>query len=151
MKRTCCTAQWRFVLPEFKDEIEIPRPPVKSTSVSIEYLDSSGNTATCPSSVYEVDTFQEPAVIRLNYNSTWPDTYEVENAVRISFVSGYTVSTIDNEPTVPDDIRVWITMRVGDMYEHREGLDLSANVIPRTLPFVDGLLDPYLIHNKEGW
>jgi uncharacterized phiE125 gp8 family phage protein len=151
MKRQCCTAQWRFVLPEFKDEIELPRPPVVSSQVTIEYLNSSGGTATCPSTVYEVDIYQEPAVIRLNYESTWPETYGVDNSVRITFVAGYPVSTVDNEPTVPDDIKLWIMMRAGDMYEHRESMALGENVIPRTLPFVDGLLDPYIIHNSEGW
>lgn len=151
MKRQCCTAQWRFVVPEFQDVMEIPRPPVVSSQVTIEYLDTSGATQTCPSSIYEVDTYQEPAVIRLNYDSTWPDTYEVENAVRITFVAGYEESTIDNQPTVPEDIKLWIMLRTGDMYEHRESLDLSANTIPRTLPFVDGLLDSYIVHNTEGW
>lgn len=151
MKRQCCTAQWRFVLPKFATVIEIPRPPVVSSQVTIEYLDSSGDTATCPSSVYEVDTYQEPAVIRLNYESTWPDTYDVENAVRITFVSGYEQSTLDNQATIPEDIKLWIMMRSGDMYERRESIDLSANTIPRILPFVDGLLDPYIVHNTEGW
>jgi uncharacterized phiE125 gp8 family phage protein len=151
MKRQCCTAQFKFALPEFSIAMEIPRPPLKTTSVSIEYLDVDGATQTLASSLYDVDTYQEPAVIRFNYGATYPETYPVENAVRISFVSGYEKSTVDNLPTVPEDIKLWIMLRAGDMYEHRESIaDLSANT-PKIFPFVDGLLDPYLTHNTEGW
>lgn len=149
MKRQCCTAQYRLVLPEFQDVIEIPRPPLISTSLSIEYLDGDGTTQTLSSTNYDVDTYQEPAIVRLGYGQSWPETLSVENAVRISYVSGYEASTVDNLPTIPDNIKVWIMLRAGDLYEHREGQDLAAGA--KGLSFVDGLLDDYKVPNTEGW
>ncbi len=152
-QRQLTTCSLQLTLSGFSTCIELPHPPVKSTSVSIEYLDSSGATATVDSTVYEVDVFSDgPAKIRLNYESTWPDTYDVENAVRITYSAGYPLSTLDNEPTTPWELKMWIMMRAGALYEHREGLQDGYNET-RSMPrdHFAGLLDGYIVHNTGGF
>ncbi|QKE40358.1 MAG: phage head-tail connector protein [Ferrovum myxofaciens] len=48
--------------------------------------------------------------------------------------------------TVPEGIRAWIKIRVGSLYQHREEMaafDKTGKVMP--LPFMDRLLDPYMV------
>ena len=47
---------------------------------------------------------------------------------------------------VPEGIRAWIKIRVGSLYQHREEMaafDKTGKVMP--LPFMDRLLDPYMV------
>ena len=43
---------------------------------------------------------------------------------------------------MPEGIKSWIKLRVGSLYAHRE--EVSRTGIA-SLPFVDGLLDPYKV------
>lgn len=45
---------------------------------------------------------------------------------------------------VPDGIRSWMLLRVGSLYENREEVAILNRGKMELLPFVDGLLDPYL-------
>jgi len=45
---------------------------------------------------------------------------------------------------VPDGIRSWMLLRVGALYENREEVAVGQRVVVLELPFVDGLLDPYM-------
>lgn len=45
---------------------------------------------------------------------------------------------------VPDGIRSWMLLRVGSLYENREEVAILNRGKVELLPFVDGLLDPYL-------
>ena len=152
-QRQLTTATVQITLSDLATAIELPRPPVKTASVSIEYVDSSGATATVGSSIYEVDTFSDgPAVVRLAYGMDWPDTLDTPNAVRIQYVAGYPVSTVDGEPTVPWEMKVWVMMKAGALYEHREAVETGYNAtkdVPRSL--FDALLDSYIIHNTGGF
>lgn len=152
-QRQLTTATVQLTLSELTTAIELPQPPIKSTSVQIEYVDSSGATATMGSSIYEVDTYSDgPAVVRLAYGQEWPDLYDTANAVRIRYVAGYPVSTVDGEQTVPWEMKLWVMMTAGAYYEHRESLESGYNA-SKELPrgFLDSLLDPYIVHNVGGF
>ncbi len=45
---------------------------------------------------------------------------------------------------VPEGIRSWMLLRVGALMENREEVAVGQRVVVLELPFVDGLLDPYM-------
>lgn len=45
---------------------------------------------------------------------------------------------------VPDGIRSWMLLRIGALYENREEVAVGTRIVVLELPFVDGLLDPYI-------
>jgi hypothetical protein len=44
---------------------------------------------------------------------------------------------------VPEGLKSWIKLRVGSLYAHREEIALLSRGSIESLPFVDGLLDPF--------
>lgn len=66
----------------------LPRDPLISVQ-SITYLDQNGVPQLLDPSVYLVDAQSQPGRITLAFGQTWPDTYEVANAVTVQFVAGY--------------------------------------------------------------
>ncbi len=130
--------------------IELPKPPLSTntTDVAITFLDgASGNSTTLSSTYYTVDSHSEPGRVLLNKDLTWPDEYNFPHAVRVQYKAGYPLDSSATGGTVPEAVKQWIMVRVGQMYEHREpiltGKDAFVTDIPRD--FVDGLLDPYVI------
>lgn len=151
-KRSFMPQTFELRIDEFPDGeiIELPRPPLSSatTDVVITYLDaSSGNSTTLNSTYYTVDTHSEPGRVILNYNSIWPDEYDMPQAVRVQYKAGYHYISESTGGTVPEAIKYWIMLRTAQMYEHREpiliGRDAAIVDLPRS--FVDGLLDQYCI------
>lgn len=150
-KRALRRQQWELRLDDFNgidDPIELPRPPLStaSTDLVVSYVEdtTAGNTTSVASTLIDIDYYSEPARIFPSYDNEWPDDVRDErNAVRITYYSGYS-----NTAVMPQDIKHWLLLRVGAMYEHRESL-MAGNWANQTveLPrnFVDGLLDPYVI------
>ena len=84
--------------PYDTEAIRLPIAPVQSIT-SIAYTNSSGTSVTWSSSLYQVDTRQEPARVLPAYNQDWPDIRsgcDDLNSVTVTFVAGY--------GTCPDDI-----------------------------------------------
>lgn len=122
--------------------VELPYPPLRnSTALAITYIDSTGGTASVSSTVYDIhDDGDGPAVLTTAYGQSWPTPQSVRGAVTISYQAGY--STAD---PCPDALKHWMLLYVGGLYEHREAyvIGQSANL---ELPFLDGLLDPHVVH-----
>jgi len=94
--------------------IDVPVPPLQSVS-SITYLDNNGDSQTLAASKYDVDASSEPGRIAPAFGETWPDTRDVNNAVTVTFIAGYTTAAL-----VPDTIKHAIKMITGHWYENRE-------------------------------
>lgn len=93
-QRQLLTATWRLTLDRFPDwEIKVPLPPLQSVS-SITYVDSAGTTQTLSSANYLVSTDSEPGRITPAYSCYWPQTRIQMEAVKITFVAGYTAATL---------------------------------------------------------
>ena len=114
------------------DEIELPLPPLVSVT-TVKYVDPDGELQTFSSAYYTVDTSGVCGRIYLNYGYSWPDIRLEPNAVRIEFVAGY-----GDASAVPEDIRAWMLLRIGDRYEHREGIVVGT--IASSLPELGGML-----------
>ena len=146
-KRSIRPSTWELTLDAFPTGgIELPRPPLgtATTDVNIQYTDSSGSTQTLASTSYYIDVESEPGWLTPAYSTSWPNTYDVINAVKIRYKAGY--STVNSTAGVcPENIKTWVKMRVGAMYEQREALTADVQIRPVPRPFLDGLLDPHKI------
>lgn len=121
--------------------IELPRPPLStaSTDLSITYVDTSGATQTLGTTVYTIDHYSEPGRVTTAYDNDWPDTRDQANAVQITFKTGYLSSV------VPEDVKHWMRLRVGTMYEHRESVAVGESFVNLRKDYVDGLLDRHRV------
>jgi uncharacterized phiE125 gp8 family phage protein len=152
--RQIVTARWKLVLDAFPGPslmgvpagrpftlpghaILIPKAPVQSI-VSIDYLDMGSVQRTMPSANYVADLACEPARITPVFGQIWPITLPQIGAVSVTFDAGW-----GNAASVPEGIKRWILLRVGSLYQNREEVAAMARGTIQSLPFIDGLLDPY--------
>lgn len=132
--RALVSQTWTGKMDHFpaSDEIVLPMPPLVSVT-SVTYTDPDGDTQTFDSASYTVDTSGVHGRIYLNHGFFWPSIRIERNAVSVVFVAGY-----GDASDVPDDIRAWMLLRIGQRYEHREGVVVGT--IATKLPDVDSLL-----------
>lgn len=151
-KRQIIPAQWQLItkgFPSGDTPITIPRPPLSSASsdISISFVEDStaGTSTTVPSTAYEVDYVSNPARLRPINGNSWSDfsPRDQMNAVTVTYRSG--------SATTPEEIKLWIKMRVAAMYEFREPVAMTAQSfenLPRN--YYDGLLDEYRVLDFGG-
>jgi uncharacterized phiE125 gp8 family phage protein len=128
---------WELALDEFEDIIRLRKAPLTSIT-SIKYLDTAGVLQTLTTSDYLLDDHSEPARVMPAYGASWPSTRDQANAVLVRFAAGYA-----NAVTVPQEIKSWMLLRIGMLYENRESV--AAGVTLAEVPYVDCLLDAYRI------
>lgn len=133
------TQTLELVLDGFPDGgIEVPMPPLQSVT-SVKYIDTDGVEQTLDSSLYAVDADSIPGIIVPAYGETWPtDVRDEINAVRVRFVAGFGGAVL-----VPEDIKAWIKIMVGTMYDNPQALVVGQTVTSVPRNFVDALLDDY--------
>jgi uncharacterized phiE125 gp8 family phage protein len=137
--RAFVTQTWELVLDDFPtdlnaDEIEIPRPPLRSVT-SIKYDDETGLEHTLATDQYEVDDISQPGWV-VPVDAGWPVAlWEGINAVRIRFVAGYAPGA--NSPdtfadNIPGAIKAAIRLYLGQLYDQRE--DIVVGTIVNRVP-----------------
>jgi len=103
------------------DEIVLPKPPLRNVA-SIVYYTTDDLPHTLDSSVYFVDTVNEPGRVHLRYAQVWPVTpLRDYNAVCITANIGW-----DTPADVPPTIKQAIKLIVGHWYENRENSTVGA-------------------------
>lgn len=118
--------------------IRLPMPPLQSVT-SIKYIDTSEVEQTMDPLDYSVDDDSSVGLIVPAYGETWPtDVLDQVNAVRVRYVAGFGAAA-----AVPEDIKSWIKIMVGTLYDNPQGVVVGQTVasIPRN--YVDALLDDY--------
>lgn len=154
MKRQIIDAGWELLLPSFPSlstgAITLPRPPLSTvvSEVVVKYTDTAFSVQTLASTFYTIDTKHTlpriyPSKNSSNVNS-WSDISiaNVPSAVTVNYVSGY--SSSQDSTLIPEEIKTWIKMKVGTLYEYREAVTTDQyRQMPRT--HFNGLLDPYTI------
>lgn len=134
------TATWILLLDRFPaGEFELPLAPLQIIN-SIKYFDAAGVEQTLAESAYQVDAASVPGRLAPAPGESWPATQTRLNAVSIDFDCGFGDAAAD----VPANIKAWIKVFLGSLYENRE-LALVANVAQALteLKFLNGLLDDY--------
>ncbi len=135
-RRQLVTATYALTLPEFYDEVELPRPPLVSVS-SIAYVDENGAPQTLATTVYDVDSTSDPGVITLADGESWPATKTQPNAVTITFIAGY-----GGPLDVPENVRHAIKLLVGHFNENSEAVVMPTAQQPVEMPIgAKALLD----------
>ena len=112
---------YRAYLPQFADEINLPRPPFASLTSVQYWSDESPQALTTVAGLYEAD-LRQGRLLRA-YGEVYPSTAPRHDAVQITFVAGYAPdsnSPINHAANVPAELRAALLLILGDLYENRE-------------------------------
>lgn len=119
--------------------MRLHNPPIQSVTY-VKYYDAAGVLQTLDPATYVLDTASEPARLVQAYGQSWPSTYGRPGAVQVRYVAGLPAA---DKAKVPENIKAWIKLRLGTLYEHREQIALGVSVAE--IPFVDRLLDSHKV------
>jgi uncharacterized phiE125 gp8 family phage protein len=124
-----------LALNEFTERVYLPLGTVQSITSVKALVD--GVEETVSTSVYALNDYSASAYLYLKLDQEWPETDEVDNAVKIRYVAGYS--------SVPVLILSAIYLIIGHLYENRQQnvIGLSVNELPLG---VYDLLQPYRIN-----
>lgn len=120
--RSLMTQTWALYLDVFADSMLLPKGPVQSVS-SITYADKDGAQQTLATTVYGFDNASNPQRIFLKPSQTWPVSQTIANAVKITYIAGYT--------TVPLSICMAIKFLISQWYDNRTPF---SERVPTELP-----------------
>lgn len=143
--RALVNQTWRYTADAFPaGPLALPLPPLVSVTAVKTYDDAGTPTTVDPGTYYVRTGDGEDGAgggVELVNGASWPvaPALRLSEGVEVTYVAGYGTSPFD----VPDDVRVWIMMRVGDLYRNRESVAVGTTAT--RLGFVDGLLDPYVV------
>jgi uncharacterized phiE125 gp8 family phage protein len=129
---------WELTLDAFpSDEIELPITPIQSIA-SVKYQDPDDVEQTLGTSAYSLDKESIPGWLFPAADTSWPDTIDAANAVRIRITAGYASAAL-----VPDNIKLWILTHVATWFRNRESVNVG-NIVNK-MPSMDSLLDRYRV------
>lgn len=139
LDRTLVHTQWTLRLESLDEQIELPRPPMATssgqTAVTITYTLEAGETATLSTQTYRVDRNSTPGEITPVYGQVWPTHRIDDNSVTVTWWAGYGSSGAD----VPAAIKHAMLMLVAFWYDNRSAVVVGS--ISKPLEFaVESLL-----------
>ncbi len=116
--RALITQTWVAKLDAFPagDILKLPKVPIQSIT-SVGYVDTNGDDQTFTG--YTLDIIGER--LYLQYGEDWPSTQSIENAVTITYVSGY-----GDASDVPESIKQSIKLQVEKAYDRPDVGYLAA-------------------------
>lgn len=123
--------------------IELPQPPFISIEY-VKYKDADGVLTLVDAALYQVDDFREPALIKPAYMETWPLLSRNDfNMVQIAYRAGYNPvgSPTDWASGVPDELKEWVLLRAGTLYEQRAAVITGTIVTELPRNSLDVMLD----------
>lgn len=90
IRRQLVTAQYEMRLNWWPGDVwfTLPYPPLQSVQ-SIYFTDPLGNQNLWDPSNYYVDTFREPGMIQLAWNTVWPNIRGYHDSVIVDYTAGY--------------------------------------------------------------
>lgn len=135
-ERTLIQTAWVLTLDGFEDAIELRHPPIIAVQ-AVKYLDTTGAQQTLPSTEYILDAASEPGRLMLAPGKTWPATQDRAGAVTIEYTAGYGATAAK----VPDPLKQWMLLYIGDMHANRN--QTAVGVTGQPLLFADRLVEPF--------
>lgn len=134
------TRQWRFATNTAPyGVLALPKPALISVE-TVKYLDSAGTLQTLSPSAYDVHAEELVGGIVPVYGTTWPDTRAGLGTVQVDYTAGYGAAA-----AVPQAIKSWMLCYIAAAYENRASTITGRSISAIDLPFVDALLDDYLV------
>ena len=138
LRRSILPQTWELTLDKFPDAIKLAYPPLIGVT-TLKYLEPvAGVPTTLNALSYTVDGKNEPGWIVPAYSYEWPDIYDAINAVEVTYTAGWATAA-----DVPQVIKAWILLQIGNLYENREAT--VPGVSMTELPYCDALLDGYRV------
>lgn len=132
--RQIMPATWELYMDQLPDDHFYIEPcPVTGVS-EVLYFDSDNAEQTIDADDLDINIISEPAKIQMAYGESWPTTYEKQNAVKVTFISGY------SNNNVPYPIKSAMLLIIGHLFENRG--DEGHRNFPKS---INNLLDPYVI------
>lgn len=137
--RTLIRSQWQLKLDLFPTwDIELPRPPIAPGDVLVTFVPSGRPNDVETFTAFRVDRDSTPAVIRPQWNGSWPNCRGAENDVTITYWAGYGESGTD----VPPPARHCILMLVAHWFSHREAVVQGGmNPVPMAVDLLLGAIN----------
>lgn len=111
-RRVLMTGAWSTKVDYFPSVLTLDVVPVVLASIVVKYLDVNNVSQTLASSEYFIRDTGDDSYLKIEFDGTIPETYDVENAVTIEYNAGY--------PTIPSTIYDWILNRAVSLYENRQ-------------------------------
>lgn len=131
--------EYKMYLKDFED-VKIPKLPIKSGSVSIEYVDEAGTTQTLATSKYNVHEVDKP--VEIEFLDDLPDLDDEEKySVIITFTAGYGASESD----IPDDWKSVVGLIAMILWKRDIPEDTDEDFNPLNLGVVRYNLQDYMI------
>lgn len=147
-RRAFVTQVWELTLDGFPyGAISLPLPPLQTVD-SIKYIDTAGVEQTLDAAAYRVLTGGEPGAVQPVYGTTWPNTLNDLETVKIRFTCGYGPIAPDTSLNVPKAILQWQLINIANLYENRESQGVAmgrSTVFNLDATLCDGLLESYRI------
>jgi hypothetical protein len=103
---------------------------------SVKYIDENGVERTLATTEYSIDNVSAPARILPAFGKSWPSTRRQWDAVRITYVVGWTIDDI------PEPLKQAVLLALTEMYEKRTP-EIGE------MPAVVALISPYQL-NQVG-
>ncbi len=137
--RTLVRSRWQAKLDVFPSwDIELPRPPVMADTVVVEYIPSNAAYSPVAFTDFRTDRDSTPAVIRPQWNGSWPTARGAENDVTISWWAGFG----ESGQQVPTPARNCILMLIGHWYATREAVSPGGmNPVPMAVELMLGSIN----------
>lgn len=145
LHRSLIDTRWvirRDTFPDYAQELVRPpfSPTAERQAVVVTYIkdDDAGTLATMEEgNHYVVDRHTTPPLVSPGGDELWPPVAAVENAVSITWWSGYGATGAD----VPAPLRQAVMMLSGAWFLHREAVSTEG---PTPIPYgVEAILDMY--------
>lgn len=119
------------------ESIVLPGPPVTAVS-SVKYRGEDNVFVTIDPSLYFSDLTAEPALLWAGPDG-WPqEMKDGPDMFRVEYVAGYASAA-----AIPEAIKQWIKIRVGELYRDREASVVGT--IATRLEHVDRMLDNWRV------
>ena len=139
LQRALINQTWELRIDAFPDaEIRLDKAQARSIT-SVLYVDAAGALQTLSSGAYVLDSNTAPGWLLPADGTSWPDTDDVANAVRVQFVAGFGAAA----DAVPANVRAWILVTAATLYAQREAIDLAGKAVALPGRFIDRLLDEH--------
>lgn len=132
--------QWRFATNTAPyGVLSLPKPALISVE-TVKYIDTAGVLQTLAPAAYEAHAEELMGGVVPVYGTTWPDTRAQMGAVQVEYTAGYGAAS-----AVPQAIKSWMLCYIAAAYENRASTITGRSISAIDLPFVDALLDDYLV------